>query len=77
MIRGILATLYAPLKRTDVDLQALYEKRYAGEPFIDVMRPGSSPDTRSVRASNTIRIAPRLGASDFTDAMADALRHKR
>ena len=57
MIRGILATLYAPLKRTDVDLQALYEKRYAGEPFIDVMRPGSSPDTRSVRASNTIRIA--------------------
>jgi N-acetyl-gamma-glutamyl-phosphate reductase len=57
MIRGILATLYAPLKRTDVDLQALYEKRYAGEPFIDVMRAGSSPDTRSVRASNTIRIA--------------------
>ena len=57
MIRGILATLYAPLKKTDVDLQALYEKRYAGEPFIDVMRAGSSPDTRSVRASNTIRIA--------------------
>ena len=57
MIRGILATLYAPLKRTDVDLQALYEKRYAGEPFIDVMPPGSSPDTRSVRASNTLRIA--------------------
>ena len=57
MIRGILATLYAPLKRTDVDLQSLYEKRYAGEPFIDVMRPGSSPDTRSVRASNMLRIA--------------------
>jgi N-acetyl-gamma-glutamyl-phosphate reductase len=57
MIRGILATLYAPLKKTDVDLQALYEKRYAGEPFIDVMRAGSSPDTRSVRASNTLRIA--------------------
>ncbi|HEY3180509.1 MAG TPA: N-acetyl-gamma-glutamyl-phosphate reductase [Casimicrobiaceae bacterium] len=56
MIRGILATLYAPLKR-DVDLQALYEKRYAGEPFVDVMPPGSSPDTRSVRASNTLRIA--------------------
>ena len=57
MIRGILATLYAPLKRTDVDLQSLYEKRYAGEPFIDVMRAGSSPDTRSVRASNMLRIA--------------------
>ena len=39
-------------RRTDVDLQALYEKRYAGEPFVDVMPPGSTPDTRSVRASN-------------------------
>jgi N-acetyl-gamma-glutamyl-phosphate reductase len=57
IIRGILATLYAPLKNTDVDLQALYEKRYAGEPFIDVMPAGSLPDTRSVRASNTLRIA--------------------
>ena len=57
MIRGILATLYAPLKRPDVDLQALYEKRYAGEPFIDVMPPGSQPDTRSVRASNILRLA--------------------
>ena len=57
IIRGILATLYAPLKDTDVDLQALYEKRYQGEPFVDVMPPGSLPDTRSVRASNTLRIA--------------------
>src|SRR5437763_10748623 len=57
MIRGILATLYAPLKKTDVDLQSLYEKRYAGEPFIDVLPSGSSPDTRSVRGSNTLRIA--------------------
>jgi N-acetyl-gamma-glutamyl-phosphate reductase len=57
MIRGILATLYAPLATTDVDLQALYEKRYANEPFVDVMPPGSMPDTRSVRASNTLRIA--------------------
>jgi N-acetyl-gamma-glutamyl-phosphate reductase len=57
MIRGILATLYAPLATTGVDLQALYEKRYANEPFVDVMPPGSMPDTRSVRASNTLRIA--------------------
>jgi N-acetyl-gamma-glutamyl-phosphate reductase len=57
IIRGILATLYAPLRDPDADLQALYEKRYAGEPFIDVMPPGSAPDTRSVRASNMLRIA--------------------
>jgi N-acetyl-gamma-glutamyl-phosphate reductase len=57
MIRGIHATLYARLTRLDVDLQALYEKRYADEPFVDVMPPGSTPDTRSVRASNICRIA--------------------
>ena len=40
-----------------VDLQRLYEERFAHEPFIDVMPPASHPDTRSVRASNVCRIA--------------------
>jgi len=57
IIRGILATLYAPLRDPSIDLQALYEKRYAGEPFVDVMPAGSLPDTRSVRASNMLRLA--------------------
>jgi N-acetyl-gamma-glutamyl-phosphate reductase len=57
MIRGIHSTLYARLTKTDVDLQALFEQRYAGEPFVDVMPSGSTPDTRSVRASNMARIA--------------------
>jgi len=57
MIRGIHATLYARLTDPGVDLQSLYEKRYAGEPFVDVMPAGSMPDTRSVRASNVCRIA--------------------
>jgi N-acetyl-gamma-glutamyl-phosphate reductase len=56
MIRGIHATLYARLT-TEADLQALYEKRYAREPFVDVMPAGSHPDTRSVRGANTCRIA--------------------
>lgn len=56
MIRGIHATLYAKLS-SDVDLQALYEKRYAAEPFVDVLPAGSHPETRSVRASNICRIA--------------------
>ena len=56
LIRGIHATLYATLKK-DVDLQALFEKRYAGETFVDVLPPGSMPETRSVRASNICRIA--------------------
>jgi N-acetyl-gamma-glutamyl-phosphate reductase len=57
IIRGIFATLYAPLRDPDANVQALYEKRYAGEPFVDVMPAGSLPDTRSVRASNTLRLA--------------------
>lgn len=58
MIRGIHATLYAPLTQSDtLDLQSLYEQRYAHEPFVDVMPPGSHPETRSVRASNLCRIA--------------------
>ena len=56
MIRGIHATLYARVT-TQSDFQALYEKRYAGEPFVDVLPPKSHPDTRSVRASNLCRIA--------------------
>lgn len=56
MIRGIEATLYARLTK-DVDLQALFETRYRDEAFVDVMGPGTSPETRSVRASNMCRIA--------------------
>lgn len=56
LIRGIHATLYARVTK-DVDFQALFEKRYAREPFVDVMPEGSHPDTRSVRAANTCRIA--------------------
>ncbi|USF89263.1 N-acetyl-gamma-glutamyl-phosphate reductase [Candidatus Endoriftia persephone] len=57
MIRGIEATLYARLKDVSVDLQALFEKRYADEPFVDVMPAGSHPETRSVRGVNHCRIA--------------------
>lgn len=56
VIRGIHATLYAQI-REDADFQGLFENRYANEPFVDVMPTKSHPDTRSVRASNTCRIA--------------------
>lgn len=56
LIRGIHATLYGRLTR-DIDLQALFEARYAHEPFVDVLPAGSHPETRSVRGSNRCRIA--------------------
>src|SRR2546429_1612910 len=56
LIRGIHATLYARVTR-EADFQALYEKRYAGEAFVDVMPAGSHPETRPVRAANMCRPA--------------------
>ena len=56
MNRGIFATLYGRITK-ETDFQALFEKRYAKEPFVDVMPAGSHPDTRSVRAANMCRIA--------------------
>ncbi len=58
MIRGIFSTLYVRLRAAAaLDLQALYEARYAGEPFVDVLPPGGAPETRSVRGTNLARIA--------------------
>jgi N-acetyl-gamma-glutamyl-phosphate reductase len=59
MIRGMLSTIYVKLsaKGLQTDVQALYEKRYAGEQFVDVLPAGNMPETRSVRGSNQLRIA--------------------
>ena len=56
MIRGIHSTLYARIHK-EADFQKVYEDAYRNEPFVDVMPPGSTPDTRSVRGANTCRIA--------------------
>jgi N-acetyl-gamma-glutamyl-phosphate reductase len=56
MIRGIHATLYARVA-SPADFQRTFEDRYRNEPFVDVLPAGSEPDTRSVRAANTCRIA--------------------
>lgn len=59
MIRGMFSTIYVRIKpeARAMDFQALFEARYAGERFVDVMPAGSLPETRSVRASNNLRIA--------------------
>ncbi len=75
MIRGIHATLYARLEQ-DADLQALFERRYGGEAFVDVMPAGSHPETRSVRGANHCRIAvhqPQQGNTVVVLAVIDNL----
>lgn len=76
MIRGIEATLYARLLQPDVDLQGLYEARYRGEPFVDVLPVGEHPDTRSVRGSNQCRLAvaqPSVGGAVVVQSVIDNL----
>ena len=76
LIRGIHATLYARLTKDVDDLQALFARRYAEEPFVDVMPPGSHPDTRSVRGANFCRIAvhrPEGGDTAIVLAVIDNL----
>ena len=61
MIRGIHATLYARIVK-EIDFQALYEKRYAGEPFVRIYDPGKLPDLLSVARTNFCDIGVALDA---------------
>jgi N-acetyl-gamma-glutamyl-phosphate reductase len=57
MLRGIHATLYCEALADAVEIQREVELFYAEEPFVDVMPPGSHPETRSVKGANDCRIA--------------------
>ncbi|WP_171457198.1 N-acetyl-gamma-glutamyl-phosphate reductase [Acinetobacter junii] len=59
MIRGMLSTIYVDLTEQgqQLDIQTLYEDFYKNERFVDVMPANSSPETRSVRGANELRIA--------------------
>lgn len=75
LIRGIHATLYGRLT-AEADLQALFEKRYEGEYFVDVLPAGAHPETRSVRGANYCRIAvhrPQGGDTVVVLAVIDNL----
>jgi N-acetyl-gamma-glutamyl-phosphate reductase len=72
MIRGIHATLYGRLTK-DIDLQALFEKRYENEPFVDVLPAGSHPETRSVKGANICRIAVHRPQNSDTVVVLSAI----
>jgi N-acetyl-gamma-glutamyl-phosphate reductase len=75
LIRGIHATLYGRLT-AEADLQALFERRYDGEYFVDVLPAGAHPETRSVRGANFCRIAvhrPQGGDTVVVLAVIDKL----
>ena len=61
MSRGIFATLYAkPTGDESLSghvLQEIYQKRYAEEPFVDILEKGEAPATRDVRGANNCKIS--------------------
>jgi len=76
MARGIQATLYARRTRADIDLQALFARRYDAEPFVDVLPAGAHPETRSVRGTNLCRLAvaePLAAGTIVVQAVIDNL----
>lgn len=56
MIRGMHATTYLHLEDGTNPYEILRDF-YQNSPFIDVMKPGSTPETRSVRGANICRIS--------------------
>jgi len=61
MNRGIFATLYVKPIENAEGLHEHYAAYYAQEKFVDVMPQGSHPNTASVRATNSCRIALHPG----------------
>jgi N-acetyl-gamma-glutamyl-phosphate reductase len=63
MNRGILSTIYVHLASGlgAEDLQAELERRYAGEPFVQVLPFRTLPATRHVRGTNLCQIAVHPG----------------
>ncbi|AMN67754.1 N-acetyl-gamma-glutamyl-phosphate reductase [Psychrobacter sp. P11G5] len=59
MIRGMFSSIHMVLTEagSSVDWQQEFETSYTEEAFVDVLPRGIYPDTRSVRASNRLRIA--------------------
>ncbi|OOR87850.1 N-acetyl-gamma-glutamyl-phosphate reductase [Moraxella caviae] len=58
MIRGMYSTIHLGLTDAGcaLDWQAIFEKAYADEQFVDVLPKGLLPETRMSRASNFLRI---------------------
>jgi N-acetyl-gamma-glutamyl-phosphate reductase len=62
--RGILETIYfrAVGLTSAEQLLAIYEKQYAGEPFVRLYNPGHTPDLRGVARTNFCDIGVTLDA---------------
>lgn len=77
--RGILETIYFRTKvESAAALAAIYEKRYAGEPFIRIYPPGHVPDLRAVQRTNFcdigIKLDPATGRAIVVSAIDNLVK---
>ncbi len=64
MNRGILSTIYVALKKktSQEELEAVYRKFYADEPFVNVYPGGALPELKNVQRTNFCDIGVRVFA---------------
>ncbi len=73
--RGILETIYfrAVGVGSAGELLAIYEKCYAGEPFVRLYNPGHTPDLRAVARTNFCDIGVTLDAGTGRAVVVSAI----
>jgi len=73
--RGILETIYFRARNAGSadDLLGIYEKRYAGEPFVRLYQPGHAPDLRAVAHTNFCDIGVTLDAKTGRAVVVSAI----
>ncbi len=73
--RGILTTIYAPLRQRDVTLEEVlrvYKKQYRREPFVRIFED-TLPDVRNVRGTNYCDIGLRINRRTATLVVVSAI----
>lgn len=75
MVRGILATCYATLKKgvTAEHVAASYADFYTDEPFVRLCPPGVLPSTKDVRGSNFCDVAACVDAESRRVVVCSAI----
>ncbi|MFL6416260.1 MAG: N-acetyl-gamma-glutamyl-phosphate reductase [Bryobacteraceae bacterium] len=73
--RGILETIYVRTEgiSTAVELLALYEEHYSGEPFVRLYPPGKTPDLAGVQRTNFCDIGFRFDADSQRATIISAI----
>ncbi len=78
--RGILETIYLRLSdsASAEDLVAIYEKRYAAEPFVRIYNPGHAPDLHTVARTNFcdigVTVDPATGRAVVVSAIDNLVK---